>query len=80
MCVLSVIYISLHAAWKAMATAVGFFDIQILPQTGLACHSRAPLSPSHQSPPTPFLHSSTLHLPLRQYVGLAGIRAHDLPA
>ena len=47
----------------AEATAVGFFGIHILSQTGLACHSRAP----------PYL----LHL--RQYVGLAGIRTHDLP-
>ena len=30
----------------AEATAVGFFGIHILSQTGLACHSRAPLSPS----------------------------------
>ena len=29
--------------------AAGFFDIHILSQTGLACHSRAPLSPSPQS-------------------------------
>ena len=32
-----------------MAAAVGFFGIHILSQTGLACHSRAPLSPSPQS-------------------------------
>ena len=47
----------------AEATAVGFFGTHILSQTGLACPSRAPLSPS----PPP-------------YVGLAGIRTHDLPA
>ena len=48
----------------AKATAVGFFNSHILSQTSLACHSRAPLSPSPQSlhpslppllhpPPTP---------------------------